>query len=122
MKDIENFVGFCLPMMIQRLNLHSKGLSEDEAIQKVSTWLYTGCVFENHWRDEGADDVRNYCREKGYTALLKQLIDCEIAIRMDNNETHVPNFNPLPKYPRSSLELFFLSLASLCKRALRCHI
>ena len=65
MKDIENFVGFCLPMMIQRLNLHSKGLSEDEAIQKVSTWLYTGCVFENHWRDEGADDVRNYyCREK----------------------------------------------------------
>jgi hypothetical protein len=65
MTDIENYIGFRMPMML-------RSGQTDEDIAKVSRFLYFMCVFNNVWNAKGATDCRTLPIRNGeflFTAL-----------------------------------------------------
>jgi hypothetical protein len=72
MKDIENYIGSRIPLLLRSRIFDWTGITQDEVIAKLSKFLYFMCVFENVWRDKGATDCRTLPIRNGeflFTAL-----------------------------------------------------
>lgn len=72
MKDIDNYIGSRIPMLLKRPMFDWNGHTEDEVIAKLIKFLYFMCIFENTWRAKGANDCRTKPLENGvflFTAL-----------------------------------------------------
>jgi hypothetical protein len=61
MKDIENYVGGRVPMTLKLFKkgmVDTSGHTEEEVILIVVKVLWFSCVFNNIWKEKGADDIR----------------------------------------------------------------
>ena len=79
MKDIENYVGGRVPMTLKLFKkgmVDTRGHTEEEVITIVVKFIWFGCVFNNIWKEKGADDIRILPDKKKvvFTALKGDMV------------------------------------------------